>query len=343
MTPRIHSNPISEVPPAHKSPRWLQEFADCIHSVDELLELLSLAANDLPFEVEHADRFSLRVPRSYVARMRPQDANDPLLLQVLPRKSESQEQTLFTADPVGDLPATKQCGILQKYASRVLLMTTSSCAVHCRYCFRREYPYEGGVAKGAEMDAALTSIDADPSITEVILSGGDPLSLATPALRSLLGRIEDIGHVKRVRIHTRFPIVLPARVDKDLLTTFANVSKRLTIVLHANHANELEQDCAEAIRQLHKSGVALLNQSVLLRGVNDSVEALANLSEALHDLGALPYYLHALDRVRGAHEYFVDDARGIKLIEGLRQILPGYLVPRFVRELAGEPSKTALA
>jgi EF-P beta-lysylation protein EpmB len=342
MNAHIYNNPQGETSAGQRSPQWVNEFANSIRSKDELLRELALTESDLPYQLGDGGDFSLRVPRSYVARMKSQDPMDPLLLQVIPRLSEEEVLAAFVCDPVGDLTATKQCGILQKYVGRVLLMVTSSCAVHCRYCFRREYPYDDGVAKGSELDLALASIDADQSISEVILSGGDPLSMATPILRSLLYRIQEISHVKRIRIHTRFPIVLPSRIDKEFLGAIGGLHKRMTIVLHANHANELRDDCAEALQKLHKSGVALLNQSVLLRGVNDSVESLANLSETLHELGVLPYYLHALDRVRGAHEFFVEDARGIKLIEGLRQILPGYLVPRFVREEAGEPSKTAL-
>jgi EF-P beta-lysylation protein EpmB len=232
---------------------------------------------------------------------------------------------------------------LHKYDGRALLIATGSCAIHCRYCFRREFPYGEQQASAGRFRHALEQIAADESIAEVILSGGDPLSLSNARLAELGARLESIPHLRRLRIHSRHPVVLPGRVDEGLLDWLGGLRLSTVLVIHANHAAEIDGEVEAALAALSGCRVLLLNQSVLLRGVNDSVEALAALSERLADVGVLPYYLHLLDRVRGAAAFEVPEGRARELAEALRGLLPGYLVPRLVREVPGERSKTPVA
>lgn len=327
--------------PLRAQPRqWQRVWRDAITDPRELLELLELghlAAQLLP----DADTgFAMRVPRGFAARMRRADANDPLLLQVLPRAAELDDVPGFTSDAVGDLNARVGAGLLHKYHGRALLIATGSCAVNCRYCFRRHFPYAQETAAAARWQEAIRHIRADDSIEEVILSGGDPLSLATPKLAELTTALGAIAHVRRLRIHTRLPIVLPERVDDELLHWLRGLPWPVAIVLHANHANEIDAAVASACSRLRGAGANLLNQSVLLRAVNDTVQALTDLSTRLFDAGVLPYYLHQLDRVAGAAHFAVDDERAHMLMAGVRERLSGYLVPQLVREIAGESSKT---
>jgi EF-P beta-lysylation protein EpmB len=280
------------------------------------------------------------VPRGFVARMRRGDADDPLLLQVLPRAAELRDVPGFTRDAVGDLDARAGRGVLHKYRGRALLVATGSCAVHCRYCFRRHFPYGDETAAANRWHDAIAALGADPSIEEAILSGGDPLSLSTPKLAELTDALAAIPHLKRLRIHTRLPVVLPERIDDDLLRWLAALPFGRVVVIHANHANELDASVAHACAKLAAAGATLLNQSVLLRGINDDAGVLAALSERLFECGVLPYYLHQLDRVAGTAHFEVDDARARALAEALAARLPGYLVPRLVREVAGAASKT---
>ena len=304
-----------------------------------LLDLGHLADSLLP----DADTgFALRVPRGFIARMRRGDVNDPLLLQVLPQAAELLETIGFTRDAVGDLAARTANGVLHKYQGRALLIATGSCAVHCRYCFRRHFPYAEETAAANGWQEATEHIRADASIHEVILSGGDPLSLSTPKLAELTNALATIAHLKRIRIHTRLPVVLPERVDEELSAWLRRLPWPVAVVLHANHANEIDASVADACAQLLASGATVLNQSVLLRGVNDNVDALAALSERLFDCGVVPYYLHQLDRVAGAAHFAVDDVVACSLMDALRGRLSGYLVPRLVREIEGEPGKTPL-
>jgi EF-P beta-lysylation protein EpmB len=322
--------------------RWQQLWREAITDPHELLQLLGLghvAGQLLPC----ADTgFALRVPRGFVARMRRGDARDPLLLQVLPQAAELGEVPDFIRDAVGDLNSRVGPGVLHKYAGRALLIATGSCAVNCRYCFRRHFPYAGDTAAAERWQPALAHIRADTSIEEVILSGGDPLALATPKLVELTDALRTIAHVQRLRIHTRLPVVLPERVDEELLGWLGDLPWPVALVLHINHANEIDASVAAACGRLREAGVTLLNQSVLLHGVNDNVDALCDLSNRLFAAGVLPYYLHQLDRVAGAAHFAVADDRAYALVEGLRERVSGYLVPRLVREVAGERSKTPL-
>lgn len=340
----IPASPLFSHIPASRSgndgPGWQRLWREAITEPMALLDMLGLG--------RHADRllapadtgFALRVPQAYVARMRPGDPDDPLLLQVLPGAGELLESPGFSLDAVGDLAARTGHGVLQKYHGRALLIATGSCAIHCRYCFRRHFPYAEQTAASARWGAAIEQLRGDTSISEVILSGGDPLSLSTPKLAELGEALAGLPHVRRLRIHTRLPIVLPQRVDAEWLDWLERLPMQKVVVVHANHGNEIDPSVADACAAMREAGAILLNQSVLLRRVNDSVDALAALSERLFDCGVLPYYLHLLDRVRGTAHFEVGEERARQLMDGLRGRLPGYLVPRLVREVAGAPSKT---
>jgi EF-P beta-lysylation protein EpmB len=270
------------------------------------------------------------------------DPADPLLRQVLPLADELSVQPGFTADAVGDSAALLSPGLLQKYHGRALLITTGACAIHCRYCFRREYPYSDSPKSPADWQPALDRIAADTTIDEVILSGGDPLTLTDHHLADLATRIAAIPHVQRLRIHTRLPIIIPSRVTPELVAWLRGTRLTPIFVIHANHAHEFDDATAAALARLADSGVPLLNQSVLLRGINDTAAALINLSRRLINLRVIPYYLHQLDRVRGAAHFDVPVCLGLSLIEEMRRHLPGYSVPRYVQEVAGEEHKVVL-
>ena len=325
-----------------EAPGWQRSLQDAVTDPAELLRLLELDPGLLPAAQRAAALFPLRVPRGYLGRMRRGDPQDPLLRQVLPLAAELQEQPGFSHDAVGDLASTRGAGVLHKYQGRALLITTGACAVHCRYCFRRHFPYSEHSALRGGWQPALERIAADPAIDEVILSGGDPLSLSDTRLAALAGQLEALPQLRRLRIHTRQPIVLPERVDRELLAWLGRGRLRKIVVLHANHARELDHAVAAAIAALATSGAVLLNQSVLLRGVNDAVATLRALSERLFECGVLPYYLHLLDRVQGAAHFEVPEHEARVLHRALAAELPGYLVPRLVREEQGQPSKTLL-
>lgn len=320
-------------------PRWQDAWRQSVRDPRELLTLLGLEALAARVSDQAAEQFPLRVPRGFISRMRAGDANDPLLRQVLPLDEEMHPVPGFDLDAVGDTAARTATGVLQKYQGRALLIATGSCAVHCRYCFRRHYPYSEDTAAREGWREAVAAIAADDSIEEVLLSGGDPLSLATSKLEELTAALAAIAHLKRLRIHSRLPVVLPERVDAPLLRWLSALPWPVAMVIHANHANEFDAQVDAALADLRGAGVNLLNQAVLLRGVNDEVQALADLSERCFASGVLPYYLHQLDRVAGVAHFEVDDARALALHEALRARLSGYLVPRLVREVAGDSGK----
>ncbi len=328
--------------PARQPARWQALWREAIRDPRELLEALGLPALASRVSATAQAQFPLRVPRGYVARMRPGDPADPLLRQVLPLDEEDRVVPGFSLDAVGDAAARGSSGLLHKYHGRALLVATGSCAIHCRYCFRRHFPYAEENAAAGGWKPALDYLRAHPSVGEVILSGGDPLSLATAKLAELGDGLRTLPQVRRLRIHSRLPVVLPERIDADFLDWIGALPWPVVLVLHANHANEIDAAVREACAALRARGVHLLNQAVLLRGVNDSVEALEALSEALFDAGVLPYYLHQLDRVQGAAHFEVPEAESLALLAALRARLPGFLVPKLVREVAGEPAKTPL-
>lgn len=321
---------------------WQQELAESVRDADRLCELLDLPDDFREPARRAASLFPLLVPRNFLARMQPGDPADPLLRQVLPIDAEFIDVDGFAVDPVGDDVAQLVPGLLQKYAGRALLITSGACAVHCRYCFRRHYPYESAPRRLEDWALAFAALRGDPSIREVLLSGGDPLTLSDARLSALLDELEAIPHLARIRLHTRLPIVLPSRVTPEFLTRLRESRLTPYVVVHANHPQELTGDCADAVRSLVRAGITTLNQAVLLRGINDDVETLTALCERLTDLGVLPYYLHQLDRVRGAAHFEVPEARGRDLVAAVRQRLPGYAVPEYVREIAGEAHKTPL-
>jgi len=329
-------------PVLRQVPAWQSALARAIRDPAELLAAVGLGQEWLPAAQAAARLFPLRVPCGFVARMRPRDPHDPLLRQVLPLAEECLAVEGFGDDPVGDHAAMVAPGVLHKYEGRVLLTLTGACAVHCRYCFRRHFPYADANPAADQWRGTLEYIAADESISEVILSGGDPLTLPDRRLAGLVRELATIPHLRRLRLHTRLPIVLPERVDDALLDWLGAAGPKTVVVVHVNHANEIDALVRDALARLKRAGVELLNQSVLLRGVNDSAGALVRLSEALVEAGVLPYYLHLLDRVRGAAHFEVPEEEARRLMAQLHRCLPGYLVPRLVREIAGAPGKVAL-
>lgn len=333
-------------PPAARRPAYFRSLAEAIRDSDELITHLELPDNLREPARRAAGNFPLLVPRSFLNRIRPGDPADPLLRQVLPLGEEDADVPGFSHDAVGDSAARKGPGLIQKYQGRALLVASSTCAVHCRYCFRRHFPYTDDPAHSDDWGPTIASIRDDSSLSEIILSGGDPLMLTDSRLAELVRQLETIPHLKRLRIHTRLPIVLPDRVTEELLEILADTSMTPVVVIHANHPRELVDDCAEAIGRL-SDGIGprrfpIFNQAVLLRGVNDDVSTLAKLSERLVDLGVVPYYLHQLDRVTGAAHFEVPEEEGRRLVDQLAVRLPGYMVPRYVREIPGEPGKSAI-
>ena len=321
---------------------WRTLWREAITDPRELLQTLGLEALAGRLPADDAG-FAMRVPRGFAARMRHGDALDPLLLQALPQLAELDHAPGFDIDAVGDMAARSAQGVLHKYEGRALLIASGSCAINCRYCFRRHFPYGDEMAAAGQWRKALEHVRQDSSISELILSGGDPFSLATGKLEELSRGLAEIPHVTRLRIHTRLPVVLPERIDDAFVQWLADLPLQKVVVLHANHANEFDASVDAACARLREAGATLLNQSVLLRGINDDADTLAALSERLFAAGVLPYYLHQLDRVRGAAHFEVDDERALTLVEAVRHRLPGYLVPKLVREVGGEASKRPLS
>ncbi len=331
--------------PIDTSPRlqateWQRELTRAFTDPAHLFDYLGLNPAHLADSMAAASQFGLLVPRGYAALMRKGDPADPLLRQVLPQGAELVNRSGFHRDPVGDLESQQAPGLLQKYHGRALLIATGACAVHCRYCFRRHYPYPQATAGKHRWESTVRHIEHTETLREIILSGGDPLTLSDARLSELSGRLDRIEHLSRLRIHTRLPLVLPERVDERLLDWLAASRLRPVMVIHANHAREFSPAATRALQALRCAGVTLLNQSVLLQGVNASANELAELSEALFAGGVMPYYLHALDRVQGAAHFEVHEHKAQALMRELNARLPGYLVPKLVRELPGEAAKT---
>ncbi|MEN5069654.1 EF-P beta-lysylation protein EpmB [Stenotrophomonas sp. TWI1183] len=319
--------------------RWQQRWREAIRDPRELLRQLGLDPVELGVSDEAAGQFAVRVPQGFAARMRHGDRHDPLLRQVLPITDELKIVPGFSLDAVGDGAAKKATGVIQKYRGRALLVTTGSCAINCRYCFRRHFDYGTENAAREGWRDAVDAIAQDPDIDEVILSGGDPLSLATHKLVELTQALRQIPHLRRLRIHSRLPVVLPERVDDELVQWLGSLPWPVAFVIHANHANEFDATVDAAMARLREAGATLLNQAVLLRGVNDSIEALQALSERSFAAGVLPYYLYQVDRVEGVAHFEVDDDTAKDLHAQLTARLSGYLVPKLVREISGDTSK----
>lgn len=319
---------------------WQQEMKQAIRSSRELCLFLNLPPESLATE---DNDFPVFVPRSFAARMNPGDPADPLLLQVVAQAKESVITDGDTKDPNGEAEVVLAAGILQKYSSRALLITSGACAVHCRYCFRRHYPYSESPSGLEQWRNSLDMIAQDPQIEEVILSGGDPLILSDQGIGQLLSELADIPHVKHVRFHTRTPVVIASRITTPLIRQLNSTRLKIWFVIHSNHAHELDGEVLTSLSKLQQAGIPILNQAVLLRGVNDSEEALYGLCKRLIDAQIIPYYLHQLDDVAGAAHFHVSAERGKELIAAIRKRLPGYAIPRYVKEIAGEQSKTVLA
>jgi len=316
-------------------------MAQAVSSTDELLGILQIDPAQLktrPLD----NKFPLRVPRGFVQRMRKGDSRDPLLLQVLPVQQEVQTAAGFVPDPLDELDNMPAPGLLHKYQGRALLTATGACAIHCRYCFRRHFPYTDANPLADQWQQSVDYVAQHSDITELILSGGDPLTLTDARLHSLTDQLAEIGHLRTLRIHSRLPVVLPERIDAGLLSWLETRQLKVVMVIHCNHPNEIDADVGAAMQRLRQAGVTLLNQSVLLRDINDDVATLVRLSEQLFSVDVLPYYLHQLDKVQGAAHFEVDETIARQLIDGVSAALPGYLVPRLVQEVPGMPGKTLL-
>ncbi len=329
---------LATFPPEGQGDVWQQELKAAFSRVEDLLAALELPLDALPQRLQAQQDFALRVPRPYVARMRKGDPTDPLLLQVLPAPEELYAAPGFSTDPLeeqqGPLP-----GVLHKYRSRVLLVTTGACAINCRYCFRRHFPYDEHRMGSKATGQLLDYLRAHPDVNEVILSGGDPLAAPDRYLASLTQALATLPQLTRLRIHSRLPVVIPSRITDLLLQWFAGSRLKPVLVLHINHAREIDADVVAACARLRAAGVTLLNQAVLLKGVNDDEQVLVDLSETLFAAGVLPYYLFLLDRVQGAAHFDVPQSRALELMHALHARLPGFLVPKLAREIANRSSK----
>ncbi|MFT5276661.1 MAG: EF-P beta-lysylation protein EpmB [Glaciecola sp.] len=320
---------------------WQKELANCFTTLESLLEFLAI---DTKFATENNSArklFAMKVPRHFAELMKKGDINDPLLLQVLPQKIEYKDTPGFVKDPLKEHENSTK-GVLHKYTNRVLIIVKGGCAVNCRYCFRREFPYEKNSVNKRQLEEALSYIRNNQQINEVIYSGGDPLMSKDSHLHWLTSELEDIPHIVRLRIHTRLPVVIPSRIDDDFISWFSNSRFQKVLVLHTNHANEVSPQLAEVCSRLRSNGITILNQAVLLKNVNDTVGAQTDLNEKLFSIGVMPYYLHLLDKVAGAAHFDVTIERAREIMCELIKRLPGYLVPKLVTEIGGQPSKTPI-
>ena len=343
LAPRADAAPPAPYCTAPRYADWQAALGDAVRDPAELCRLLRLDSSLAAAAERAAGSFPLLVPRTYLSRIRPGDPEDPLLVQVLPRAAELAEVPGYRTDPLGEAGATGCGGLLWKYSGRSLMVTTLRCAVHCRFCFRRHFPYQASPRVPADWEPAIRRIATEESIHEVILSGGDPLALPDRQLSQLVGRLAEIPHLRRLRLHTRLPVMIPQRVTEELLGWIRGNRLATIVVVHVNHPAEIDQPVAAALGRLVDAGIPVLNQAVLLRGVNDQLEVLAELCQRLADLRVMPYYLHQLDPVAGSAHFEVPEATGVGLIQQLRVRLPGYAVPRYVRETPGEASKEVLA
>ena len=339
--PVLHHEDLSQQKERHQS-EWQTELSQSVTDVKTLLKLTGNSTEGILPLHQSTLQFPLRVPMPYIKRIESGNINDPLLMQVLPLSIEAEEVPGYIPDPLDESSTNLHPGIIHKYEGRVLLILTGSCAINCRYCFRRHFPYKDNQNSIKQWVDALSYIRNDQSISEVIYSGGDPLLNSDKKIRYLTEAIAEIPHVKRLRIHTRLPVVIPKRITAELLAILAETRLQTAMVLHINHPNELDTDVVESLTKLRDYNITLLNQSVLLKGINDQSIILRELSEKLFDAGVLPYYLHLLDKVAGAAHFDTEQVRAQKLIGELTYKLPGYLVPKLVVEIPGQLSKTLL-
>ena len=317
-------------------------MSQTLDSPEALIRYLQLPLSLL----EGADRasleFAMRIPRPWLDRIEKGNPDDPLLRQVLPLMEELDDIPGYISDPLEEKHSNPVDGLIHKYHGRVLVILTGACAINCRYCFRRHFPYADNRLGPQQWQNILDYIAADNSITEVIFSGGDPLVSNDARLKQLITDLEKIPHLTRLRIHSRLPVVLPQRITGSLTHIFSQTRFNVVTVIHSNHPQELDESVAAAIHRLKQAGVSVLNQAVLLRGVNDHIDTLTQLSEKLFDIGVLPYYLFTFDPVKGAAHFDLPDSEAKQLLQQLQNRLPGYLVPRLAREIPGRGAKTLL-
>lgn len=321
---------------------WKIELSQSIKSVAELLDCLRLDSSLLTGAQRAAMQFPLQVPRPYLGRIRHADPCDPLLTQVLPVQQELESPQGFQKDPLDEVSHNPHPGIIHKYRNRLLLIVSPACAINCRYCFRRHFPYEQQRQSRQQWVSALDYIRQHRELNEVIYSGGDPLAANDKFLGWLTAQIAEISHIKRLRVHSRLPIVIPSRVDDDLLRWMTASRLKPILVVHVNHANEIDHAVEAGLYRLQENGIRILNQSVLLKGVNDGAKTLIDLSERLYDCGVSPYYLHLLDPVQGASHFDVAQVQATQIYAEMQAALPGFLLPRLVREVPGKAAKTII-
>ncbi|OTG83563.1 EF-P beta-lysylation protein EpmB [Acinetobacter sp. ANC 4648] len=327
----------------YQEKNWQSQLSDLITDPLELLEILQLSPEQLlSGAILASTQFKLRVPRAFVARMQKANPLDPLLLQVLPHHLELEEHADFVTDPLGEEAANQLPGVLHKYKSRFLLTLTGACAVHCRYCFRRHFPYQENLPKNEDWLNIKSYLENNPDVNEVILSGGDPLTLSNRKLALWLERLSSLKQIKILRIHSRVPVVIPNRIDDELVSLLKNSRLRVILVIHSNHPAELDDATCAQLTHLAQQNILILNQAVLLKGVNNSAQTLIDLSHRLFDAQIMPYYLHVLDKVKGAQHFDLEPDQIDRLYNEVLASLPGYLVPKLVREIAGEKNKTPL-
>ncbi len=333
--------------PVRLPDHWQTLLSQTLSSPAELFRYLEISDADSQRLLEDANaaslEFALRIPRPWLDRIEKGNLNDPLLRQVLPLGEELKDVPGYVSDPLAEMESNPHNGLIHKYKGRVLIILTSACAINCRYCFRRHFPYEDNRLGPDQWQQVLTYLQNEQSITEVIFSGGDPLVSSDKRLQQMISDLEQIPHLQRLRIHTRLPVVLPQRVTRELCQILQNSRLQTVVVVHSNHTNEIDQDVTNAVTGLRQAGVTVLNQAVLLRGVNNSVQALKSLSETLFSSGILPYYLFTFDPVKGAAHFDVPDDEARQLMQALQSELPGYLVPKLAREIPGRSAKTLLA
>ncbi len=321
---------------------WQQSLAAAMRSPEELFAYLNLPPKYLAAAKQAHNDFPLCVPYEFASKMEKGNIEDPLLKQVLPFEAELKSSENYSRDPVGEISAVSTPGLIQKYTSRALIVTTSACAVNCRYCFRRHFPYQENSLHNTQINHILSQVEQDSNINELILSGGDPLSLNNDRLNLLINRINDMSQIRILRFHTRLPVAIPQRINEGLINTLRTSNKKMVFVLHINHPNELDHKFNLAMKKLAQNNVTLLNQSVLLKDINDSAETLTTLSHKLFEAGILPYYLHLMDKVQGAAHFDLPMQKAIQIMHEIQSALPGYLVPKLVRETSGLPYKTSI-
>ncbi len=321
---------------------WKKQLSSLVSDPVELCKLLELNGQDTSNLKQVCQQFPLRVPMPYLERMEKGNLRDPLLLQVLPQGRELIEMPGYTADPLEEAKFVPVKGLLHKYRGRVLVVVNGSCAIHCRYCFRRHFPYQEHQIGQVQWQSILDYIASDESIEEVIFSGGDPLTCTDSMLAKRSEDLQNITHISRLRLHTRLPVMIPSRVNEECLSWMTASRLQVVMVIHANHAQEIDAETGCALQRLAKAGVTVLNQAVLLKGINDNADVLAQLCKRLFVYGVLPYYLHLFDPVQGAAHFNVEEERALEIREELQAALPGYLVPKLVVELAHRRNKTAL-